>query len=135
MKVAIAFNHWTAVHFAGYEFARCGVMALFTSDRIGFSQASMVTLATALVSPFSLVVLWVGTVAQRTSLVGYYSYTVVSIKKLSFGHFLATGPPKNFRACGRASCFAIQHHSLRAFPWFHECISTIERSKGRVKWY
>ena len=51
--------HTATVHFAGYEFARCGIMALFTSDRTGFTQTSMVTLATALVSPFSLAVLWV----------------------------------------------------------------------------
>ena len=53
-------------------------MALFTSDRTGFSQASMVTMATALISPFSLAVLWVGTAAPRSLFVGYFIFTSLS---------------------------------------------------------
>jgi len=50
---------WITVHFAGYEFARCAIMALFTSDQTGFTSTSMITLATGLGSPFSLALLWV----------------------------------------------------------------------------
>ena len=49
----------SAIHFAGYEFARTGTLTLVTSERAGFSSASVVPLAMGFVSPISLLLLWV----------------------------------------------------------------------------
>jgi ATP/ADP translocase len=47
-----------ALHFGGYEFFRNACLALFTSSEYGFSNAAAFSLANALVSPFSLILLW-----------------------------------------------------------------------------
>lgn len=47
-----------ALHFGGYEFFRNACLALFTSSEYGFSNAAAFSLANALVSPFSLLLLW-----------------------------------------------------------------------------
>jgi len=53
-----------SVHLGGYELARGGVVALFTSDELGFGRSgggglSALPLAVGCVSPFSILVLWV----------------------------------------------------------------------------
>jgi ATP/ADP translocase len=54
-----------ALHFGGYEFARSGALALFTSSEIGFSHPSAYPFAIGLVTPFSLVLLyWYGLVLK-----------------------------------------------------------------------
>jgi hypothetical protein len=47
-----------ALHFGGYEFFRNACLALFTSSDYGFQNAAAFPLANALVSPFSLILLW-----------------------------------------------------------------------------
>jgi len=47
-----------ALHFGGYEFARSGALALFTSSETGFSHPSAYPLAMGLVTPFSLGLLY-----------------------------------------------------------------------------
>ena len=51
----------SSLHYAGYELARSGTMALFTSQRTGFSSASAAPFCTACVSPFSFALLWLYT--------------------------------------------------------------------------
>ena len=48
-----------SLHFAGYEVARSGLMAMVTSDRGGFESASTLSLAAGSVSPFCIFLLWV----------------------------------------------------------------------------
>lgn len=60
---------WMAVamslHFGGYEFARSGALALFTSSETGFSHPSAYPFAIGLVTPVSLVLLyWYGTLLK-----------------------------------------------------------------------
>lgn len=47
-----------AVHFGGYEFARSGALAIFTSSENGFSHPSAYPFAMGLVTPFSLGLLY-----------------------------------------------------------------------------
>jgi hypothetical protein len=47
-----------SLHFGGYEFARSGALALFTSSDIGFSPPSAYPCAIGLVTPLSLVLLY-----------------------------------------------------------------------------
>eukprot|EP00980_Cylindrotheca_fusiformis_P012905 scaffold3214_cov113-Cylindrotheca_fusiformis.AAC.2 len=47
-----------ALHFGGYEFARSGALALFTSTENGFSHPSAYPLAMGLVTPFSVGLLY-----------------------------------------------------------------------------
>lgn len=47
-----------ALHFGGYEFARSGALALFTSSEAGFSNPSAYPFAIGLVTPVSLVFLY-----------------------------------------------------------------------------
>ena len=47
-----------AFHFGGYEFIRNSCLALFTSNEFGFSSPAAFPLANALISPFSIVLLW-----------------------------------------------------------------------------
>jgi ATP/ADP translocase len=51
----------SAIHFAGYELARSGTMALFTSSTIGFQSPSASPISTICMMPFSLLLLWVYT--------------------------------------------------------------------------
>jgi hypothetical protein len=51
----------SALHFAGFELARNGTIALFTSDRTGFSSPSAAPLSTVCVTPFSFFLLWIYT--------------------------------------------------------------------------
>lgn len=51
----------SAVHFAGFELARSGTMALFTSSTSGFQSPSAGPLSTICMTPFSLLLLWVYT--------------------------------------------------------------------------
>lgn len=65
----------SALHFAGLEFARSGTMALFTSDKMGFSSPSASPLSTICMTPFSILVLWTYTKSlerwgPRKSLIG-----------------------------------------------------------------
>ena len=54
-----------ALHFGGYEFARSGALALFTSSEIGFSHPSAYPFAMGLVTPFSLALLyWYGVILK-----------------------------------------------------------------------
>lgn len=48
-----------ALHFAGYELARNGGLALFTSARNGFTQPLAIPIAVGFVGPFSVILLWV----------------------------------------------------------------------------
>lgn len=48
-----------ALHMAAYEFGRSATMTLFTSDSTGFSGPSAVTIATGLVSPISIGLLYI----------------------------------------------------------------------------
>lgn len=52
-----------AIHLSGYELSRSAVMALFTSDKLGFGHGkegglSALPMAVGCVSPFSIVLLW-----------------------------------------------------------------------------
>ena len=47
-----------SLHFGGYEFARSGALALFTSSDFGFSHPSAYPFAIGLVTPLSLVLLY-----------------------------------------------------------------------------
>ena len=47
-----------AVHMGCYECARSATTALFTSDRVGFTSPSALPFATGLVSPCSILLLW-----------------------------------------------------------------------------
>lgn len=47
-----------SLHFGGYEFARSGALALFTSSETGFSHPSAYPFAIGLVTPVSLVMLY-----------------------------------------------------------------------------
>jgi hypothetical protein len=47
-----------SLHFGGYEFARSGALALFTSSETGFSHPSAYPFAIGLVTPLSLVLLY-----------------------------------------------------------------------------
>jgi len=47
-----------ALHFGGYEFIRNACLALFTSSEYGFSSPAAFPLANALISPFSVMLLW-----------------------------------------------------------------------------
>jgi hypothetical protein len=49
----------SAIHFAGYEYARTATLTLVTSERTGFSNSSIVPFSLGFVSPISLVMLWV----------------------------------------------------------------------------
>lgn len=51
----------SAIHFAGFELARSGTMALFTSSKIGFQSPTAGPLSTICMMPFSLLLLWVYT--------------------------------------------------------------------------
>lgn len=51
----------SSCHYVGYELARTATFALFTSPRYGFSNSWAVSLATACVSPCSLLLLWLYT--------------------------------------------------------------------------
>jgi hypothetical protein len=54
-----------AFHFGGYEFARSGALALFTSSEIGFSHPSAYPFAIGLVTPVSLGLLyWYGLILK-----------------------------------------------------------------------
>ena len=46
-----------AMHFFGYEFARSTAIGIFTSDSVGFTSASSLSLAMACVTPFSMMLL------------------------------------------------------------------------------
>jgi len=61
MALAIAF------HFAGYEFARSSILAMFTSKRTGFSSPSALSFATGCVAPFAFALLWLYTRILDTS--------------------------------------------------------------------
>jgi len=47
-----------SLHFGGYEFFRNACLAIFTSTKYGFTSPSAFPLAGALVSPFSIFLLW-----------------------------------------------------------------------------
>ena len=50
-----------ALHFGGYEFARSGALALFTSSETGFANPAAYPFAMGLVTPISLILLyWYG---------------------------------------------------------------------------
>ena len=49
----------SAIHVAGYELARNSVIALFTSERTGFSSSAAMPAATGFISPLSIGLLWV----------------------------------------------------------------------------
>ena len=51
----------SSCHYVGYELARTATFALFTSPRHGFSNGWAVSLATACVSPCSMMLLWIYT--------------------------------------------------------------------------
>ena len=60
-KACVSMAAAMALHFGGYEFARSGALALFTSSEIGFSHPSAYPFAMGLVTPFSLSLLyWYG---------------------------------------------------------------------------
>jgi hypothetical protein len=82
MNMAMA----SSLHFAGFELARMGTIALFTSGRTGFSSPAAAPFCTACVSPVSIIVLWAYTISlerrgPRASL--WYS-------AVAFGLLLAT---------------------------------------------
>jgi ATP/ADP translocase len=51
----------SACHYAGYEFARNAVLALFTSERTGFKSSAAMPLAVGCISPISIALLWLYT--------------------------------------------------------------------------
>ena len=51
----------SATHYAGYEFARNAVLALFTSERTGFKSSAAMPLAVGCISPVSIALLWLYT--------------------------------------------------------------------------
>lgn len=72
-------------HFGGYEFARSGALALFTSSATGFSHGSAYPFAMALVTPLSLVLLyWYGLLLKARG----PRYALRTTKLLSVGVLL-----------------------------------------------
>ena len=51
----------SATHYAGYEWARNAVLALFTSERTGFRSSAAMPLAVGCISPVSIGLLWLYT--------------------------------------------------------------------------
>lgn len=51
----------SALHYAGYEWARNAVLALFTSERTGFRSSAAMPLAVGCISPVSIGLLWLYT--------------------------------------------------------------------------
>jgi hypothetical protein len=76
----------SSMHFAGFELARMGTMALFTSGRTGFSSPAAAPFCTACVSPVSLMVLW----AYTRSLERRGPRKSLLYSTLAFGLLLAT---------------------------------------------
>lgn len=70
-----------SLHFGGYEFFRNACLALFTSSDYGFQSPAAYPLANALVSPFSLILLWFYSqqLFQRGPRVALRSTTIMSI--------------------------------------------------------
>ena len=58
-KAAIYMSICTAVHFSGHELARGPCTSMFTSKDIGFQSPAALPLCIGLVSPFTIIVLWV----------------------------------------------------------------------------
>lgn len=76
----------SSLHFAGFELARMGTMALFTSGRTGFNSPAAAPFCTACVSPVSLMVLW----AYTSSLERRGPRQSLWYSTLAFGLLLAT---------------------------------------------
>jgi ATP/ADP translocase len=76
-----------ALHFGGYEFARSGALALFTSSQTGFAHPSAYPLAIGLVTPASLVLLyWYGLILKaRGPRRALYETTAMSVGILTAG--------------------------------------------------
>jgi len=76
----------SAVHFAGYEYARTGTLTLLTSERTGFSSSSVVPLAMGCASPVSLLLLWLyasmlersGPSASLRNSLLFYAFVLIS---------------------------------------------------------
>lgn len=76
----------SSLHFAGFELARMGTMALFTSQRTGFSSPAAAPFCTACGSPVALIVLW----AYTSSLERRGPRASLLYSSLAFGLILAT---------------------------------------------
>jgi hypothetical protein len=50
----------SALHFGSYEFSRSAIIAMFTSEKTGFSSDGAMPFAIVCIGPFSLLLLWVG---------------------------------------------------------------------------
>ena len=89
-KACILMSLAMSLHFGGYEFARSGALALFTSSSTGFSHPSAYPLAIGLVTPASLVLLyWYGLILKdegpRRAL---YKTTALAVVTLAVGTVL-----------------------------------------------
>lgn len=85
-----------ALHYGGYEFLRNSILALFTSSETGFVSPAAYPLANGLVSPFSVLFLYLygrqlesrgpRTALQRTTLwsISYILFTCITFKCLQF---------------------------------------------------
>jgi hypothetical protein len=58
----------SALHFSAYEFSRSAIIALFTSEKTGFSSDGAMPIAIGCIGPFSLVLLWVRVIANLVRL-------------------------------------------------------------------
>ncbi|KAG7363049.1 TLC ATP/ADP transporter [Nitzschia inconspicua] len=76
----------SALHFAGFEFARSGTIALFTSSKTGFASASASPLSTICMTPFSILVLWLYT----KSLERWEPWKCLNISSVLFAFLLAS---------------------------------------------
>jgi hypothetical protein len=89
-KACILMSLAMSLHFGGYEFARSGCLALFTSSSIGFSHHSAYPLAIGLVTPASLILLyWYGLVLKdRGPRRALYETTALAVGTLAGGTVL-----------------------------------------------
>ncbi len=78
-KAAIYMSICTAVHFSGHELARGPCTSMFTSKDIGFQNPAALPLCIGLVSPFTIIVLWVSFLSKSfdISVLLLYSHDLI----------------------------------------------------------
>lgn len=101
-RAALLMASAMALHFGGYEFVRSGMLALFTSSDVGFSNPGAFPLAMGTVSPFSVLLLMgYGVVLEKqgpraalrvTTFVSLFVFAATAVL-LKFFHGLAASAP------------------------------------------
>ena len=88
----------SALHFSAYEFSRSAIIALFTSEKTGFSSDGAMPIAIGCIGPFSLVLLWVRTVCPFEHVCCACGFVCVRCARLppEYTLFLFGLPPTHF---------------------------------------